>query len=211
MRSGGMPQEVDMAEEATATNGQEQDAQQNTPPAEETNQTLDAQQEQDAPLTWDSWFGEQGDEVKALIDTHTSGLKSALDSERQQRRDFEKQLKTLGKQAEEGSELRKSLDALGQDIEKANARADFYEMAADPSLGLRDAKLAWALISANPDDFTRRGKPDFDALKEAHPVLFETPKPNRPPTNSGQGTQNPAPNKSANELMNDFIRAGRGG
>lgn len=166
--------------------------------------------EEVAPLVWDEWFGEQGEPVQELINTHTAGLKSALDSERGERKNLQKQLKSLSQQAEEGSDLRASLDKLTADTETANARADFFEAASDPALGLRDAKLAWSILSANPDEFTRRGKPDFAALKEAHPILFEKPRSTSAPTNAGSGTRNPAPNKTANEQMNDFIRGSRG-
>lgn len=162
------------------------------------------------PLTWETWYADQGEPVQTLITSHTSGLKSALDNERQQRKGFEKQLKDLSKKADEGSDLRESLDRLSADVETANARADFFEAASDPTLGLRDARLAWSILQSDLEAFTRRGKPDFEALKAAHPILFEKPRAANPPASAGSGTQSPAPNKSANERMNDFIRGARG-
>lgn len=170
------------------------------------------QQEPTAPLTWDTWLAGQDETVKGLLEDHTKGLKSALQSERDQRKSFEKQLSDLSKQAEEGSELRASLDKLADDVTNANARADFFEAAADPALGLRDARLAWQIVAANADEFTRRGKPDFDALKTAHPILFEAPpaqqtQPQRPTANAGRGTQGAAPPpQNTNEVMNNLLR-----
>ena len=43
-------------------------------------------QQQQQPLTFDSWFESQPEEIKGLIDSSVAGLKSALDSERNERK-----------------------------------------------------------------------------------------------------------------------------
>ena len=48
-------------------------------------------------LTFDGWFESQPEGVRKLLDEHTGGLKSALKSERESRKDLEKQLRDLAK------------------------------------------------------------------------------------------------------------------
>lgn len=159
-------------------------------------------------LTWDDWYDEQPEDVRGLLEDHTKGLKSALEKERDQAKTLSKQLKGLSGKLEEGSAEREQLEALTSEIEAANARADFYEQASDPAIGLVDAKAAWVLIQADPDTYTRRGKPDFAALKEAHPGLFSQAAPT-PRGNAGSGARKPSPTAAnPNQAMNDFIRGG---
>jgi hypothetical protein len=156
------------------------------------------------PLAWESWLEGQSAEVKALLDTHTQGLRSALTSERESRKDFEKQARELAEKAEKGSEAQAQLTKLADDLASEGRRADFYEAA--HAAGIANLKLAYT-VAVQDEMFDRRGQVDFEALKRAYPELFAGGKPATPPGNAGAGTGAPPPAKTG---MNDFIRAAAG-
>lgn len=158
------------------------------------------------PLDFDGWLGAQDETVKGLIDTHLKGLKSALDAERTQRRDYEKQLRDAAAKLEKGSDAQKQLEEMAKRSEEDGKRADFF--AAAHRAGVTNLQLAW--VAAKQDQiFDRKGDVDLEALKEAYPELFTAPATTKTPTgNAGAGTGNvPAKND-----MNALIRraAGRG-
>ena len=154
------------------------------------------------PQTWDAFLETLTPEVKALYEQHTSGLKSALQSERDQRSDLAKQLKEMAGKQKEGSDERKALDEMSKSLEEANARADFFEDAARPEIGCRNPKLAW-LAAQTGEGYVRRGKVDWLAIKADYPELFQaaTSASSRGNAGSGTGNQQPVP-----ETMDDFIR-----
>lgn len=194
-------------DENTNVPEQGQAPQQEAPPTQDPAQNG----ETPAPETWDEWLALQGDDDRTVIETlynaQTAGLKSALQKERDTNKDLTKQLKALSGKLEEGSEVRQQVEAMTGALEAAQSRADFFEMAASPEIGLVDAKAAWALMQADPDSYTHRGKPDFDALKEAHPHLFRQA-PRTPQANAGSGAGQGASPQQFD--MNDFIRAAAG-
>lgn len=185
--------------------GTEEDVQsgqpQPTPPA--SNGTQDTSQTQDTPQSFDDWLKDQPETIKSLYSTHTSGLKSALQKERDDNKALTKQLKELSGKLEEGSEARKALDGITQQLEVESGRADFYEEAS--SKGVADLKLAWLAIQAE-EDLVHRGKVDFDALKERHPQLFAQ-QPPIPRGNAGSGAGQPPGGASD---MNTLIRKASG-
>jgi len=152
-------------------------------------------------LTFDGWYGGLAEDVKGLLDGHVSGLKSALTDERNQRKELAKQLKEASGKLEQGSEARKSLDALTANLDEATSRADFYEAAS--VAGVKNLKLAY--LAAKDGGLIANGRIDFEALKTAAPELFGAVRP--PAGNAGSGAgQEGAPAKS----MNGFIRAAAG-
>lgn len=160
-----------------------------------------------APASFDAWLQQQDETARKLYEEHVSGLKSALKSERTEKGDLSKQLKDLAKKAEEGSALKAELDRLAAAQEKTSRRADFLEAAV--AAGVTDLKLAWKAVSADGDEFLdRKGQINFEALKAAHPGLFE--KPRVPDVNAGRGLGGGNPNKSSTAAMNDFIRKAAG-
>jgi hypothetical protein len=158
-------------------------------------------------LSWDDWLKEQPEPVKALLDGHTSGLKSALDSERTAKKDLEKKLRDAAKHATDGSELQKELQKVANDLAEAQARADFFEAAA--AAEVTNPRLAYiaARDAGLMDD--KRGA-DFGKLKQQFPELFK--KPVTPAGNAGSGTGGSAPAPTGNAAANFAIRraAGRG-
>lgn len=178
------------------TEGQQPGQSPQMPP--EGNGTQDAPPSQDTPQSFEDWLKDQPDAIKSLYGTHTSGLRSALQKERDDNKALTKQLKELGGKLEEGSEARKAIDDITQKLEVESSRADFYEEAAGK--GVADLKLAWLAIQAE-EDLSHRGKVDFDALKERHPQLF-TQQPPIPRGNAGSGAgQHPGGGSDMNTLI----------
>ena len=58
------------------------------------------------PATFEAWLAGQADEAKSLYEAHTQGLRSALETERQQRKDLAHQLREATKGLQEGSAVR---------------------------------------------------------------------------------------------------------
>lgn len=163
------------------------------------------------PETWDAWLQAQPEAqrptITSLYEKQTAGLKSALNDERTQRKEFEKQLRDAAGKLEKGSEAEKQVNQLADQLAASERRADFYEAAAKPEIGLTGAKAAWVLMNAEADRyFDRKGNPNFDLLKQEHPYLFGQVKP-VPKGNQGNGTQGSAAGTSS---INDDIRRAAG-
>lgn len=194
-----------MADETvTQTNNQEQGQQQEGQAQTNQNGAQNANQQQDETQTFDAWYAALSTDVKDLLDDHTSGLKSALDDERRQRKSLATTVKELSKSAEAGSDLQKQLETLTGQMGEADTKATFYEGAHEA--GVKNLRLAW--IAAKEYDLVdRHGKVDFTQLKTAAPELFASKLP--PPANAGSGA-----NQSGARVhdMNAAIRqmAGRG-
>lgn len=157
-----------------------------------------AQSETPAPPDFDSWLSAQDETVRGLLDGHTKGLRSALDTERANAKSLAKQIKELTGKAEAGSETAKQLAELSGKLETEQRRADFYEAAT--AAGCRNLKLAW--LAAQSDGLSA------EQVKAQYPDLFATTRP--PATHAGNGAQGAG--GGAQKDMNVFIRraAGRG-
>ncbi len=160
-----------------------------------------SQQQQQPPATWETWLAAQPDDVKALYEQHTSGLRSALQSERDGRADLAKQLKALSKSAKEGSNEKQALEEITGRLEAAESQTAFYEDAIAQGVG--NLRLAW--IAAQSGEYLQRGKVNWAALKADYPELFKSP--SSPPGNAGTGTGALPP---AGKSMNEFIRRAAG-
>ncbi|MBM3122831.1 MAG: hypothetical protein FJZ97_11715 [Chloroflexi bacterium] len=174
---------------------QQQDAQQ---------QTTQGGADGGTPPTFETWLEGQSDEVKGLLDSHTQGLRSALESERGSRKDLEKQVRDLAGKADAGSEAQAQLTKLADGMAEADRRADFYEAA--HGAGITNLKLAYT-VAVQDEMFNRRGGLDFEAMKAAYPELFAGARLARPPGNAGAGTGGDQPRTVG---MNDFIRRAAG-
>ena len=157
----------------------------------------------DKTVTFDAWLTEQPENVKSLLDGHTRGLKSALDSERESRKKLERDLREMAGKAESGSEAQKQLTQMADQITEADRKADFYEAA--HTAGVTNLKLAYMVATAD-NLFDRKGNPDFEGLKTSYPELFGG-KSKVGSGNAGSGTND---NKKPAHSMNDFIRVASG-
>jgi hypothetical protein len=155
-------------------------------------------------LTYDAWFASLDDTQKGLVDGHIKGLKSALDSERSSQSQMKKQLADMAKAATEGSELKAQLGQLQAQLTESEQRAAFLEGA--QAAGCTDSRLAW-LAAREGGHLDANGKPNWDALKAAHPNLFTTQKP--APGGSGDAGRGTQQTPKTND-MNSFIRQSAG-
>ncbi len=167
----------------------------------------DEAQAQDATSTetfdFDTWLGEQPEHVKKGYEGHTAGLKSALQTEREQRKEFTKQLGELSKRADKGSEAEKALSETLTRLQETERRAAFFEGAGKSEIGCTNAKAAYLVANAG-GLFTRAGEPDWNAIKAEAPELFAR---KVPPGNAGSGNGSPPAQKAD---MNSYIRAASG-
>lgn len=163
------------------------------------------QEQQQEEFVWSKWLETQPEQVKAGYQADVHGLKSALENERSSNGTMQKRIGTLTKLAEEGTELKKELEKLGNELTETNAKADFFRVAHEARC--TDLDLAW-LAAKNSNLFDKRGEVDMRALREAHPALFAPAKTPVPPGNGGNGRDQSVERKPS---MNDAIRqmAGR--
>lgn len=162
--------------------------------------------------TWDGWLetldeAERG-RVTRLYEAKHGGLLKALESERSERKAYERQLRDAASQLKDGDANKAALTEMADKLEAANRKADFFKEAARPETGLSDPEAAWIIANAKADEFfDRRGNLNLALLKDRHPGLFGRP-PVTPPANAGNGSgaQTPPAN-----TMNQMIRrqAGR--
>lgn len=156
------------------------------------------------PATFEAWLKEQPDDVKSLLDGHTTGLKSALESEREQRKTFEKQLRDAAKKLEEGSDARKSVEEMAGQLATLQQQSAFYDAA--HAAGVSNLKLAF-IAAQQADLFDKKGQVNFDEMKKQFPELFAAGAAKPPPSNGGQGTRSPMP---GGKDMNAYIRKAAG-
>jgi hypothetical protein len=160
------------------------------------------EQEKKDVLTFEAWLEKQDDTVKALLDGHIKGLRTALGSERESRKDLEKQLRDLAKKAEAGSESQSKLTEMADQIATADRKADFYEAA--HRAGVTNLKLAF-LVATQDELFDKHGAVNFEAMKKNYPELFGGTA--NVDGNAGSGTdQEPKPAIK----MDDMIRQAAG-
>lgn len=159
---------------------------------------------QEQPFDFDAWLGEQPEQVRKGYEGHTAKLQSALASEREQRKEVARQLKELTGKAEKGSEAEKTLGEMSSKLELAEQRAAFFEESNKPEIGCTNPKAAF-LVAKAEGLFTKRGDPDWPAIKAAAPELFASRK--APPGHAGSGNGSQPPPTGG---MNAYIRAAAG-
>jgi len=180
-----------MAEATTNTETPTQPGTEPTTPATEPSATAG-----ETPADLDAWLATLTDEqrdvasklVAAKFDTDTKGLKSALESERTQRKTIEGKLRDAAKAAEAGSEAQQSLTKMADDVAEADRKIGFYQAA--HAAGVDDLELAY-YAATKGEFFTRQGAPDLDGLKNAHPALFKMPAARPPQVSAGAGVGTP--------------------
>lgn len=155
-----------------------------------------------APQTFEAWLGSQDAAIKGLIDNHVNGLRGALETERTQRKDFERQVKDLAGKLEKGSEGRQQAEALAGQIATLERQAAFYDAA--HAAGVANLRLAW-LAAQEAKLIDDKGHIDMLRLKEQFPELFRATGagPQAPPSNPA----NPAnPGRSGGTLTREAIQ-----
>ena len=159
-----------------------------------------AKDKKETPLEWDAFHGSLSKEAQKLISDHESGLKTALNTERDARSDAEADLRKVAKDLKEGGEAQKKVLKLADDVAAGNQKADFYDDA--HKAGVSNLKLAF-VVTKEEGLFDKRGNANFDKLKEIYPELFGKKK--IPDGTAGDGTGSGPPSKKKD--MNAAIRA----
>ena len=180
--------------------------------ADEQQQPTDAEQTQGgetpaadaAPVTFDTVYKALGNEHRGAIDAHVSGLKAALSDERNGRKELEKQLRALSKQAEEGSAIKAQLDKLAEEQGVTTAKNTFFEQAHEAQV--KNLRLAWLAAQEYGLLDPKTGEADFTKLRQQAPELFAVK--TLPTANAGNGAKQAGAVDGRN--MNDFIRAAAG-
>ncbi len=138
-------------------------------------------------------------EAEELFTGKTTGLKSALEKERERAEASSRELRRLAKEADEktAEALNKLADEKDAELADARFEAEFYREAA--AAGIPSDRLARALIICRTGDFkTKRGAPDLAAMKTELPELFAQSAQPAPRVSAGSGTQ------QAPAVANDF-------
>lgn len=156
--------------------------------------------------TFEEWFENQPENVKALISDHEKGLKSALNAERDNTKALSRQISDLQGAAEKGSELEKQLSTLQAKLTESERHANFIDGAS--SAGCTNAKAAYKLAKADEDLWKRDGSPDWDAIKETAPEFFR--KPGNGSGNPGSGTNTDPKAGSKMHPMDELMRRSLG-
>lgn len=147
--------------------------------------------------TYEEWFGEQTDEVKAMIEEHNKGLLNSVKATREERDSLKNELKKLAKEVDETSEAGKQLAELRVKLESAEKKSTFLEEAV--KRGVIRPTAAYAI--ANSESlYTEKGDPDWDKLRESVPELFKV---TQAKTNAGSGTQTALPGKDLNQRIRE--------
>lgn len=161
------------------------------------------------PDTWNDWLARQPEDqrrvIEALYAAQTSSLKSALDSERTSHKELEKQIRDLSGKVEKGSDAQAQLTQMADKLAVSERRADFYEAAAKPEIGIIGVQAAWVLMNADAERyFDRKGAPNFDLLKQEHPYLFRSQQTPSPRSNAGNGAgQTPTSPVDMNRMIRE--------
>lgn len=167
----------------------------------------------------DEWYDGLDDATRAAVDAYSGGqvtkLQGALEAERKARRDFEKQVKELSKNAGVQGEAKQQLEALNTQLSEANTKAAFYEAAGDIA-DLPPKRYAAAYKMAKLDGLIDGdGTVDWDKLRTEYDYLFVPQQPKeevkRRPGNAGNGVgTQPSVSHNANQQMNNLIRGKAG-
>jgi len=170
--------------------------------AEETNtettetQTTETTETVTLPADLDAYLATLPEETRTMVDKlrtdwhegQVTGLKSALQKERDAASDATKALRELAKTADKDTAAKLEALATEKDAELDTLRKEstFYREAATAGVPADKLARAW-LLCRNADYFTKRGDPDIAAMKAEIPELFAAPQ-TTTRTNAGTGT-----------------------
>ena len=152
------------------------------------------------PATFDEYLATQPETVRALAATYAGALKTAHNSEREERKALAKQLRDATAKAEQGSAMAKALEEISGQLANTERRAAFFESAL--TANCINPKAAFLVASAE-GTFRKDGAPDWAALQAVAPELFRK----AGQANAGAGVGTPPPARAS---MNDFIRRSAG-
>ncbi len=186
-----MPDQINPTDTDPTEGGSQGDA---TPAASET------------PATWEAALAALPEGVRALYDSHITGLKNTVTTTRQERDALNARIKditkALGKDNPE--EAKTLVEQMASELEQAERRASFYEDAGRPEIGCTNPKLAFLAAEAG-GLFDKKGNANWEQIKAAAPELFR-----KIGAGSADGGAGSTSKKTPAVGMNDFIRAAAG-
>lgn len=158
----------------------------------------------------ETWFSQLDPTIRQraqrFFDGKTTGLKSALDSERANAKKLEKQLRAAADKAEKGSELEKQLKEAADNLEAERDRATFYEEAQAESVLPGYARVLWK--AAQDDEYrTKNGAVDWKALRADFGAMFAQAKPAKGGAGAGVGGNGGGAANVKSSDMNSLFRA----
>ena len=154
-------------------------------------------------LTFDGWYKTLDAPVQGVVDDHIDGLRTALNTERNERKGMEKRLRDIQKQAESGQDIQAQLQQVTEEMGTATAKVAFFEAA--HAANVRNLRLAWLAAQDAQLVDKKTGAIDFNELRKVAPELFAAK--TIPTGNHGSGSQQDGVSKPG---MNDFLRAATG-
>lgn len=150
---------------------------------------------------FEQWIAAQQDDVQGLFESHVSGLKAALNSERENRKSLQKAVKDLQATAGTAEDLQARLTQLESQLAEQGNYARFVEAAA--AANVKNLRLAWLAVKEY-NLLDSRGDVDLEELKGRVPELFA-----RPASIISAGAGAGAP-PATTPNMNDLIRSAAG-
>lgn len=159
------------------------------------------------PTNFDALLAGLDTPARTLVDDHIAGLKTALTTERTERKKAERQYATAAPLAEELPSVKAQVVQLTTDLATTRQEADFYVSAVDNGVKRKSLRLAFL---ASRDAGLSAGA--WDALRTQYPDLFDAPPapPPLPNSSAGAGTgRAPRGARSINQMLR--TAAGRGG
>lgn len=161
-------------------------------------------QEPEAEVVFETWLKEQTANVQTAYEKHTTGLRTALQTERESRSQLQKTVRDLSKKADAGSEMATQLTQLADDLALANSKLEFYEQASGRGIPYLDVAFRTAVDAGAID---AKGRINWQLLEERYPLIFTAQRPPAPKGDIGKGSKQ----TSSRTSMNEWIRnRGRG-
>lgn len=160
-----MSEAVEALKTAVEADTQEADASAN---AAETSQ--EATQE---ALTPEQWYSSLDDATRPHVDAYAGKLKTALDNERKQRKEYEKTIKELSAKAGKDNAISAELEDFKNKFTEANRKADFLTAATKvENLPTHRYEAAYKIAKLDGLIDEDTNAVDWDAMRQAHDYLF---------------------------------------
>lgn len=174
--------------------------------SQDNNQDQSQQQQEE---TIEAWFETLDPKLKekgsALLTARLEKLQNTVKATREERDNFQSELKKLAKAAGKDSDLGKQLEGMSAKLDEANQKADFMEEALANNCHNPAAAF---IIAKQKDTFSKSGAIDWAALQKLVPEFFGDRKQTNKKKTAGAGNGKDQPSAMG---MNDWIRqqAGR--
>jgi hypothetical protein len=154
------------------------------PPAEEPaaeEQTAPTEEPAALPTTYEAFVDTLSEPLRALVDGHISGLKTALQAERAVVKKLEAQVKTAQSLADERAkadadaktQLEADMASARAEVAAAQRRAAFYETALEQGIRRKSVRLAY-LAALDAGHIGADGQIAWEAIRSSFSDLFES-------------------------------------